>query len=105
MMLVLVSQSEVAVALAMLLGVALIRLTKPWEKKLRDMDVQLTTGQKHTYFAIGKIYFCALVGALLAWAIRHSSPPAWAAASLGFIVLLVTLYAAVDQTYGPNAKL
>ncbi len=71
-MLVFVSQSELAVALAVLLGVALTRLTKPWEKKLRDMDVRLTTGQKHAYFAIGMIYFCALVGALLAWAIRHA---------------------------------
>jgi uncharacterized membrane protein len=98
-------RSQVAFMLGLLLGVALIRFVMPrWERKLREADVRLTSHQRHIYFGVGMIYFLAVFGALLAWAIRHSSPPAWAGAGLGFTVLFVALYAAVDLTYGRNSK-
>jgi hypothetical protein len=85
--------------------VVLTRLMKHFEKRFREIDVRLTPLHRHVYFGVGMVYYFASAGALLAWATRHSSPPAWFAAGLGLTVLLVSLYAATNITYGRNAKI
>ncbi len=105
MLALMLMRSQLAFMFALLLGIGLIRFVMPrWEKKLRESEVRLTPQQKHVYFGVGMSYFCVVFGALLFWAIRHSSPAAWCVSSLGFVILLVCLYAAVDLTYGRNAK-
>jgi|ERR1700736_4802144 len=105
MLALMLMRNQLTFLFALLLSIGLIRFVMPrWEKNLRESEVRLTTGQKHIYFGVGMIYFFAVFGALLAWALRHSSPPAWAAASLGFMILFISLYAAIDITYGRNAK-
>jgi hypothetical protein len=74
------------------------------EKTLRESDVKLDSSQKRVYFAGTSFYFLLLLGLLLSWILRHSSPPAWAGGSLGIVVLLVLFYASYDAVYGRNAK-
>ena len=74
------------------------------ERAIKANSTPLESREKRTYFMFTLVYFLILLGLLLSWIIRHSSPPAWAMGSLGIIVLLTLLYASYDSIYGRNAK-
>ncbi len=74
------------------------------EKAIKANPARLESAEKRTYFLFTLLYFLVLLGLLLSWIIRHSSPPAWAMGSLGIVVLLTLLYASYDSIYGHNAK-
>ena len=89
---------------AILLLIVATRLSKGVEKTLRETDVRLTRPQKHIYFGAGLVYFVAIVGAVLWYALRHSSPPVWSLTSLALVVLLVLLYAGAELVYGSKSR-
>lgn len=84
--------------------VVIFAVGKRLEKSIRDISTPLQPVERRTYFLFTLVYFLILLGLLLSWIIRHSSPPAWAMGSLGIIVLLTLLYASYDSIYGRNAK-
>jgi hypothetical protein len=84
--------------------VAVFAVMKRLEKTIRADETRLDLPERRIYFGFTLAYFLVLLGLLLWWIIRHSSPPAWAMGSLGIVVLLVLLYASYDAVYGRNPK-
>ena len=88
----------------LLFVVAVFAFGRRIEKALRESEDRLSSAERRTYFLFTLAYFLILLGLLLSWIIRHSSPPAWAMGGLGIIVLLVLFYASYDAVCGRNAK-
>jgi hypothetical protein len=74
------------------------------QKPLKGMAAKLDRRQKKIQFGVVCFFVLLWLGLLLAWILRHSSPPAWAGGSLGIIVLLTLLYASYDMTFRRNPK-
>jgi hypothetical protein len=95
---------DVAAFVAIALLIAVGRLGRPVERTLRETDVRLTRKQKHIYFGAGLVYFFAVVGVILWYAVRHSSPPVWSLAGLVLMLLVVFLYAGADVVYRAKSR-
>jgi hypothetical protein len=66
-------------------------------KAIKGNPARLESAEKRTYLLFTLLYFLVLLGLLLSWIIRHSSPAAWAMGSLGIGMLLMTPTRAATQ--------